>query len=89
MFRIKLVFPEDFPSSPPKGYFLTKIYHPNISESGEICVNSLKKDWDPISWNLKNIFEVKLKKSFHKYNSYKFLNNLINFVKHLISKLLF
>ena len=61
MFRIKLVFPEDFPSSPTKVYFLTKIYHPNISESGEICVNSLKKDWDPISWNLKNIFEVKLK----------------------------
>ena len=27
------------------GYFLTKIYHPNISKGGEICVNTLKKDW--------------------------------------------
>lgn len=27
------------------GYFLTKIYHPNVSKSGEICVNTLKKDW--------------------------------------------
>ena len=27
------------------GYFLTKIYHPNISKTGEICVNTLKKDW--------------------------------------------
>ena len=27
------------------GYFLTRIYHPNISKAGEICVNTLKKDW--------------------------------------------
>ncbi|KAG8147294.1 hypothetical protein E2320_000193, partial [Naja naja] len=35
----------DFPASPPKGYFLTKIFHPNVSANGEICVNVLKKDW--------------------------------------------
>lgn len=29
----------------PAGYFLTKIYHPNISKAGEICVNTLKRDW--------------------------------------------
>ena len=28
------------------GYFLTKIFHPNVHpSSGEICVNTLKKDW--------------------------------------------
>eukprot|EP00966_Prymnesium_polylepis_P074110 1719921-Prymnesium_polylepis.1 len=27
------------------GYFLTKIFHPNISKTGDICVNTLKKDW--------------------------------------------
>lgn len=26
---------------------LTKIFHPNVSLSGEICVNTLKKDWKP------------------------------------------
>jgi ubiquitin-conjugating enzyme E2 S len=26
---------------------LTKIFHPNVSRSGEICVNTLKKDWKP------------------------------------------
>jgi len=31
----------------PAGYFLTKIFHPNVSKSGEICVNVLKKDWKP------------------------------------------
>jgi ubiquitin-conjugating enzyme E2 S len=39
------VLPSDYPSAPPKGYFLTRIYHPNISKAGEICVNTLKKDW--------------------------------------------
>ncbi|CAA6661949.1 unnamed protein product [Spirodela intermedia] len=46
-FRMKLLLSHDFPQSPPKGFFLTKIFHPNISSSGEICVNTLKKDWSP------------------------------------------
>jgi hypothetical protein len=30
------------------GYFTTKIFHPNVAvPSGEICVNTLKKDWNP------------------------------------------
>lgn len=44
-FRVKLVLSKDFPSSPPKAYFLTKIFHPNVAATGEICVNVLKKDW--------------------------------------------
>jgi len=27
------------------GYFLTKIFHPNVAKGGEICVNVLKRDW--------------------------------------------
>ncbi|KAL9541630.1 hypothetical protein MBANPS3_009009 [Mucor bainieri] len=44
-FKVKLLMDESFPDTPPKGYFLTKIFHPNVSEKGEICVNTLKKDW--------------------------------------------
>ncbi|KAK8455658.1 hypothetical protein SEVIR_4G157600v4 [Setaria viridis] len=47
VFRMKLLLSRDFPQSPPKGFFLTKIFHPNIATSGEICVNTLKKDWNP------------------------------------------
>ncbi|CAN6586161.1 unnamed protein product [Malus baccata var. baccata] len=47
VFRMKLLLSWDFPHSPPKGYFLTKIFHPNIATNGEICVNTLKKDWNP------------------------------------------
>jgi len=38
---------------------MTKIFHPNVAvPSGEICVNTLKKDWNPASWSLTHIFEV-------------------------------
>lgn len=46
LFKVKLVLGKDFPQMPPKAFFLTKIFHPNVSESGEICVNTLKKDWN-------------------------------------------
>jgi ubiquitin-conjugating enzyme E2 S len=45
-FRVRLTLPKDFPANPPKAYFLTKIFHPNVEpKSGEICVNTLKRDW--------------------------------------------
>ena len=45
VFRIKLVLSSDYPASPPRGFFLTKIFHPNVATNGDICVNTLKKDW--------------------------------------------
>ncbi len=47
VFRVKLQIGSDFPNAPPKGFFITKIFHPNVSAKGEICVNTLKKDWKP------------------------------------------
>lgn len=58
IFRVKFVIPPEFPQLAPKGYFMTKIFHPNISEKGEICVNTLKRDWNPQQWSLYNLLEV-------------------------------
>ena len=58
IFRVKLFIPSEFPQMAPKGYFMTKIFHPNVSEKGEICVNTLKRDWNPKQWSLYNLFEV-------------------------------
>ncbi len=44
-FKVRLAIGADYPASPPKGFFLTKIFHPNVSKAGDICVNTLKKDW--------------------------------------------
>ncbi|XP_057948427.1 ubiquitin-conjugating enzyme E2 22 [Malania oleifera] len=57
VFRMKLLLSRDFPQSPPKGYFVTKIFHPNIATNGEICVNTLKKDWNP-SLGLRHVLIV-------------------------------
>lgn len=45
VFKVKLILGKAFPQEPPKAYFLTKIFHPNVAVNGEICVNTLKKDW--------------------------------------------
>lgn len=47
LFRMKLVLGQEFPQAPPKGFFVTRVFHPNIAKNGEICVNTLKKDWRP------------------------------------------
>merc|ERR1712176_644655 len=57
-FQIELHFDNNYPSSPPKGYFVTKIFHPNVAPSnGEICVNTLKKEWKS-SYGIKDILIV-------------------------------
>lgn len=61
IFRCRLLIDNTFPQNPPKCFFTTKIFHPNISYKGEICVNTLKKDWNPMIWSLQHIFQVKLR----------------------------
>lgn len=56
-FLVKLVLGPDFPAAAPRGYFLTKIFHPNIAPNGDICVNTLKRDWKPDT-TLKKILMV-------------------------------
>ena len=47
VFNVDLLFPAEYPFKPPKVRFLTKVYHPNIKKSGEICADLLNENWGP------------------------------------------
>lgn len=63
VFKVKLTLGKGFPQEPPKAFFLTKIFHPNVAANGEICVNTLKKDWKS-DLGIKHILLVGLRLNF-------------------------
>ena len=57
---MKLVLGRDYPHSPPRAFFLTKIFHPNVATNGDICVNMLKRDWNA-DLSLAHMLQVRLR----------------------------
>lgn len=48
-YKLRMIFKDDYPSSPPKCKFEPPLFHPNVYPSGTVCLSLLdeEKDWRP------------------------------------------
>ncbi|PVV05442.1 hypothetical protein BB560_000032 [Smittium megazygosporum] len=47
-FKFEITIPENYPHDPPKARLRQLIFHPNIDEKGNVCLNILREDWNPV-----------------------------------------
>jgi len=47
LFELSLQFASNFPFKAPIVVFKTRMHHPNVSNSGDICLDILKDQWSP------------------------------------------
>ena len=40
-YKLKMFFPEEYPSKPPKCKFTPPLFHPNVFPSGTVCLSIL------------------------------------------------
>jgi len=58
VFELDLRISSDYPFKPPLIRFKTKVFHPNISSNGEICLDILRDQWPASSTIEKTLLSI-------------------------------
>ena len=56
VFKFDMSLSDDYPKVPPKVKFITKIYHPNIDNRGNVSLDILQDKWNP-SFQIRTVLE--------------------------------
>lgn len=46
-FRLVMHFEEQYPNKPPSVKFISEMFHPNVYNSGDLCLDILQNRWSP------------------------------------------
>ncbi|PGH16433.1 SUMO-conjugating enzyme ubc9 [Helicocarpus griseus UAMH5409] len=49
LFKLDVIFPDEYPTKPPKCKFVPPLFHPNVYPSGTVCLSILNEEegWKP------------------------------------------
>lgn len=49
LFKLSVIFPDEYPTKPPKCKFVPPLFHPNVYPSGTVCLSILNEEegWKP------------------------------------------
>lgn len=48
LFKFVFKVPKNYPHDPPKVVCTQRVFHPNIDTDGNICLNILREEWNPV-----------------------------------------
>lgn len=71
-FRLIMHFDEQYPNKPPGVKFISKMFHPNVYNTGELCLDILQNRWSP-TYDVAAIL-TSVQRSVDQNNSHRILS---------------